>query len=312
MKYNNSELLRYVDRIKFTQEDKRKYQPQIDNLIKSLSDCIKENSDTKVLKVLQAGSWKKGTILKADSENPVDIDLVFFLDIDDEDFTTLDKVNDLMIDFLMKVYPQKSRDDFWDNPKTSGLEFISSGLNVDIVPVKEIDDGPYVQQPDKSFSKYVTSPQRQIDFISARKVDNPNFTAIVRILKKWKNHNQLQLSSFDVELICAYLEINNAVETDILTSLIRFFKFLGKKKFPSILFGTGNQNQDDCVVYISDPTNDANNAAQYITRKEWKEIRNKANLAFERIFFANEKDTKGETIELWREVIDGKFNVEEL
>ena len=311
MLLTNKELQNYVERIKFSRADKRKYQSQIDNFISLLSKSIDENTETKVVKVQQAGSWKKGTILKPDSNNPVDIDLVFYLDIDDNDFSTLEEVNDLMINFLRNVYPNKERKDFWDNPKTAGLEFISSGLNVDIVPVKQIDEGPYVEQPDKSFKKYVTSPQGQIDFISERKSENPNFSAIVRILKKWKNCNKLKISSFIIEIICAQLEINEGNITNISDSLCRFFEFLGRKNFPEILFGNGKRNSSTSFIYIADPTNDENNTAEYISEKEWNHIRSVANRAFERIFFANELDVKNKSLDLWKEEIDRSFNIKD-
>ena len=78
MNLNNSQLINYKDRIKFTNEDKLRYQDQIDHLVSSIESKIRERTDTRVIKVLQAGSWKKGTILKPKDDIPFDIDLIFF------------------------------------------------------------------------------------------------------------------------------------------------------------------------------------------------------------------------------------------
>ena len=104
MNYSNQDLLNFVEKIKFKREDKAKYQSQIDYLVSNLSQNIQENTDTKVLKILQSGSWKKGTILKPKDDNPVDIDLVFFLDIDFNNYSTFQKINILIVSFLKKIY----------------------------------------------------------------------------------------------------------------------------------------------------------------------------------------------------------------
>ena len=124
MKLNNTQLINFKERIKFSDEDKRKYQLQIDNLISSIQAKIDERTDTTVIKVLQAGSWKKGTIIKPLDETPIDIDLVFFLDIDFSNYSTFQEINKLMIPILKSIYPQKNSDDFWSNPKRLDLNLL--------------------------------------------------------------------------------------------------------------------------------------------------------------------------------------------
>jgi len=161
---NSSQLLNYKDRIKFTNEDKEKYQPQIDNLISTIKSKVSENMDTRVLKVWQAGSWKKGTILKPKDDVPVDIDLLFFFDVDQEDYSELHHANNIILPILKSIYSQKKDEDFWDSSKTAGLEFISSGLNVDVVPVGKTRDSDYIAQPDKNHTVYYTSPKKQLKY----------------------------------------------------------------------------------------------------------------------------------------------------
>lgn len=314
MKLNNTQLINFKERIKFSDEDKKYYQSQIDNLVSSIQAKIDEHTDTFVVKVLQAGSWRKGTIIKPFDDNPIDIDLVFFLNIDYSNYQTFQEINKLMIPILKKIYPNKNDDEFWNNPKTAGLEFIASGLNVDIVPVRETNVPDYVQQPDTHNNKYFTSPKNQLKFIADRKTANTNFTTIVRILKKWKNFQEISLSSFATELIVSYLDLNNGIETSIEESLLRFFKLLGKKQFPKILFDApyGNYKDDGSYIYISDPTYNENNITRYITKEEWTIIRKKANIAFDTLIFADEEEYLTPTIVLWKEVFGTEFNIEEI
>ena len=314
MKLNNTQLINFKERIKFSDEDKRKYQLQIDNLISSIQAKIDERTDTTVIKVLQAGSWKKGTIIKPLDETPIDIDLVFFLDIDFSNYSTFQEINKLMIPILKSIYPQKNSDDFWSNPKTAGLEFIASGLNVDIVPVRETNVADYVQQPDAYNNKFFTSPKLQLKFISDRKIANSNFSTIVRILKKWKNFQGINLSSFAIELILSHLEIAYGVETNIEESLLRFFKLLGKKQFPTITFNApyGTYKPDGSFVYIADPTYNENNVTRYLTKNDWDLIREKANIAFDTLILSDEEEYNTPTISLWKELFGHEFNVDEM
>jgi hypothetical protein len=313
MKLKNTQLLNFKERIKFSNEDKKKYQPQIDNLISSIQIKINEHTDTNVVKVLQAGSWRKGTIIKKMDNNPVDIDLVFFLNIDMSNYETFQEISQVMIPILKLIYPNKNDEDFWDNPKTAGLEFISSGLNVDIVPVRDINTEDYVQQPDINNIRFFTSPKNQLKFISERKEANPNYSTIVRVLKKWKNFQEVKLSSFAIELIVAHLDLTIEIETTIEESLLRFFKYIGQKTFPVITFNApyGTYKPDNSCVYIADPTYNDNNVTKYINNNDWENVREKANIAFDTILLADEEEFITPSVELWKEIFGGEFNINE-
>lgn len=172
----------------------------------------------------------------------------------------------------------------------------------------------YVQQPDAHNNRYFTSPKNQLQFISDRKFANPNFTTIVRILKKWKNFQQIELSSFAIELIVSYLEINEGVETSIEESILRFFKILGKKQFPVILFNApyGTYSADNSHIYIADPTYNENNVTKYVLKQDWDEVRTTANLAFDTLLLADEEEYTSLTILLWKEIFGTEFNIDQL
>ncbi len=310
MKLTNGQLLNYKERIKFGKEEKAEYQDQIDRMIGLIEAAILEHIDTRVIKVRQAGSWRKGTIIKPQHDVPVDIDLIFYLDIDHDEYSDLHHANDKMMPILKSVYPQKNDEDFWDNPRTAGLEFIESGLHVDIVPVGKTNNPDYVAQPDIDGNVYYTSPTKQLEFIKQRKEANPNYTAIVRLIKKWRNFQDIKLSSFAIELIVAHLDITAGVEIDISEAILRFFKLIGKKKFPVILFNApfGTYEDEGSHVYIADPTHSSNNVVRSMTDSDWGLVRECANTAFDTLVLAEEEPHQTATLDLWKELFGPDFN----
>lgn len=324
MKINDQQLKNFVSRIKFSTHDKSEYKDQIENLKTQLDKYLTEHPlDVEIKKTKQAGSWAKGTILYPSANTGLDIDIAFYLKVGEVDEKDLHKINSTIVKLLKKIYPTKEEKDFEKNPRTANVVFKTSGLSVDIVPVIDIIDKlpqrkdleGYVFQPDsKSFTWYVTSIDKQLTFISDRKANNSNYASIVRILKKWKSVKNLPISSFAIELIVAYLDINKGVVTNIEEAVLRTWNFLGEKKYPKISFGapsiTTYDNAGD--VMISDPTNSNNNVVKYLSESDWDRVRNEANTALETICFADEKEFESETITLWKEVFGSEFNISEL
>ena len=122
------------------------------------------------------------------------------------------------------------------------------------------------------------------------------------------------MSSFAIELILSHLEIAYGVETNIEESLLRFFKLLGKKQFPTITFNApyGTYKPDGSFVYIADPTYNENNVTRYLTKNDWDLIREKANIAFDTLILSDEEEYNTPTISLWKELFGNEFNVDEM
>jgi hypothetical protein len=319
MNLTSQQLINFVNRIKFSTVDKSEYKSQIENLIIELDDYLLRHSDLSIVRVLQAGSWRKATILKPSTDVPLDIDLAFYLNTSKiSNISDFHNVNSKIVELLRKIYPSKSEKDFYESTKTSNVKFITSGLSVDIVPVEEIPPSQihgfteYVKQPDSETNVYyITSVKKQISFIVERKKDNQNFTAIVRILKYWKYAKSLPISSFTIELVVAYLDIKKEVVLNVEEAVIRFFTLLSSKKFPVISFDApiGFVDSSSSHIYVADPTNNANNSAKYIKQKDWDLVRYEASVALDTLCYAQSLVNSYRTIELWREVFGPEFNV---
>lgn len=325
MKLKNNQLLHFVDKIKLQKDNMQKYRDQINNLKEKLEDKIKndERNGLKVTKYLLAGSWKKHTILKPTGDNPIDIDLVLFVSGDENIQDDLKKLHDFIVIYLQEIYPQKDikRDvDAEENTKSITIRFSGSGLEVDIVPVVPLSSPEnYVWQPQKGGGgKYLTSIENHLNFSLQLRKNNPNYTAIVRVLKWWKNEKELNpyedeggISSFAIELIVAYLDIVEGVETNIEEAIIRFFQFVSSTKFPDIKFDHAINRIPyySTPVYIADDTNNENNAAKKIDTSKWNEIFEEAEEAFDTLNLAQDRNFEADTINEWKSVFGPTFNI---
>jgi hypothetical protein len=231
MKLTNTQLQNFISRIKLKRENMPKYKEQIDNLILKLEEKIKKDESTglRVTRVLRAGSWKKGTILRPTGDFPIDIDLVFFIEGDVSVKDDVQKLHDFVVEYLESIYPTKDiyRDvDAEGNTKSVKIKFTGTGLEVDIVPVVPLSTPVgYVWQPERGGrGTYITSVDGQLEFAKERKNKNNSFTSVVRAIKWWRNYKEIDkiLKSFTIELIASHLELTKGIETNIEEGLIRF------------------------------------------------------------------------------------------
>lgn len=325
MRLSNSQLQVFVDKIRLKPENMQKYREQIDNLKTKLDEKIKNDKRTglKVTKYVIAGSWKKHTILRPTGDNPIDIDLVLFVEGDENIQNDLKKLHDFIVEYLEEIYPQKdiNRDvDAEGNTKSITIKFSGTGLEVDIVPVVPLSSPKeYVWQPQRGGGgKYITSISKQLDFSAQLRKDNTSYTAVVRALKWWRNYKELcptddepGLSSFAIELIVGYLDANNGVENNIEEGIIRFFQFVSSADFPIIKFKGAINNIPvyDTPIYIADNTNNENNVAKKLTDSKWNEIVSEAEDAFDSLNIAQSKQNESETIDEWKRIFGPTFNI---
>ena len=112
VEYTNQQLTNFVNRIKLSQEKKSSYTNQIENLIENVRKAINEMENTKVTRIKRAGSWRKGTALAPKGENPLDIDMVFFVEVEEDTSFDAEELREEVIDVLCEAYPNKKRSDF--------------------------------------------------------------------------------------------------------------------------------------------------------------------------------------------------------
>ncbi len=326
MKLTNTELQNFINRIKLKQEDMPKFREQMQNLKDRLNDKINNDTQTgiKVTKFIIAGSWKKGMILRATGDNPIDIDLVLYVEGDDSLAEEMEKLHDFVVEYLSEIYPTKDihRDvDAEGKTKSIKIKFVGTGLEIDIVPVVPLETPKeYVWQPERGGGgTYITSVTKQLEFARCRKAENSSVTAIIRAIKWWRNYKELKpsddesgISSFTIELIASFLDVNYGIETNIEEGIIRFFQFLSGLDFPIIRF-TGAigevPSHFTSAIFVADPTNNENNTSKKIHESKWNEIKEEANDAWEALNIAQSKNNEGDTVEEWKYVFGSSFNI---
>lgn len=326
MVLTNTDLKFFVNKIRLKPEDMPKYRDQVKRLTNNLEERIKNDKRTglKVTRAVISGSWKKHTILRPTGDTPIDIDLVLFVTGDENIMNDIPKLHNFIVSYLEEIYPQKdiSKDvDAEGHTKSVKLKFTGSGLEVDIVPVVPlIEPDTYVWQPQRGGGgKYITSIDKQLSFAKDRRDKNDSYTKIVRCLKWWRNYKELKpgdgepgLSSFAIELIAAYLDITEGVQTNIEEGIIRFFQFLSAQKFPEITFKDAIRSIPrpyNTPIFVADNTNNENNACKKLTREKWDEIVNEAAEAFDTLNIAQSRRNEGDTIEEWKSVFGPSFAI---
>ncbi|SDI12968.1 hypothetical protein SAMN05216466_12770 [Paraburkholderia phenazinium] len=311
----NKELLYYDHEVLRLPADKRKeYHEQVDRLVGELSQSLKDKAEIKVTRVVKAGSFAKHTILRKTNDDPVDVDVVFYIDGKDIGTETLKSLGDTIYDLLIKQYPNKSVSDFQIQRRAATVEFIGSGLAVDIVPVIQMPSNPdYGWQYDLADgSRNLTSAPGQIKFVRDRKNADGNFRTLVRLGKRWRRHTEVPgLKSFHIELVIAHLlEVNGNVGS-IEQRFLDFLLFLAQDKLkPRIDFqenrGYPQVAFNDPVVVV-DPVSNGNNTTARITDTERLEIANIAQNSWETAYTASMEDD----VDQWKEIFGPRFRVKD-
>ena len=306
LKYYDSDVLRLPN-------DKRtEYHRQVDSLVKKLGAAFREELDIKIDKVVKAGSFAKHTILRKMGDYPIDVDVVFYMsgqDIDDADLETLSAT---IHELLLKLYPNKSVEDFEIQKKAATVTFVGTGLSVDIVPVikDEKREGYGWQFDSQGDSKIHTCPPCQIRFVQDRKAKDASFRTLVRLVKQWRNYCEVdRLKSFHIELIVAHLLDIEAGGGSIERCFCNFLLYIAQSQLEKKISFPENEQPlgkfDDPVV-IYDPFDSNNNVASRITEGERREIVDAAKKAWETAHFASvENDHK-----VWKEIFGPHFRTE--
>jgi len=314
MALTNTELRYYDSNVLRLPADKRKeYHAQVDRLVDELRKSVKDKTEITITKVVKAGSFAKFTILRKTTYDPVDVDVVFYVSGRDANKETLDSLSATIYDLLVKIYPNKSVEDFEIQRKAATVTFVGTGLSVDIVPVIEDESRPgYGWQFDiHDGSKIQTCAPCQIQFVRDRKNQDGDFRTLVRMAKKWRNYAEVKpLKSFAIELIMAHVLATQGKEGSIEQRFRNFLLYIAQSglkepiSFPENTLPLGAFSDP---VVIFDPVYSFNNVTSRISEAERKEIVAAAQEAWETVNFASVEDDDA----VWKEVFGPGFKVED-
>ena len=315
MGLTNKQLQYYDAEILRLPSDKRsEYHAQVDRLIVALKAALADKKEVQVSKVIKAGSFAKHTILRKTSNDPVDVDVVFYISDPEADHETLQQLNDWIFELLVKQYPNKSVEDFEIQRRTAKVVFVGSGLTVDVVPVVEDTARPgYGWQFDlKDGTKSETCAPGQIKFIRDRKDKDPHFRTLVRLAKRWRNQAELhRLKSFTIELLMARILDVDGPTGSIERKFLNFLLYIAQSELKDIISFQENSLPlgtfpNDAVVVI-DPVSSRNNVTMRLSDDERREIVNTAKEAWETACYASSANDN----DAWKEIFGPRFRTEE-
>lgn len=314
MPLTNTELLWYDSNVLRLPKDKRtEYHEQVDRLIKELRKHVENRAELTVTKVVKAGSFAKYTILRKTNDDPVDVDVVFYIAGKDVNHETFADLSETIYELLIKIYPTKKVEDFEIQRRAATVTFVGTGLAVDIVPVLQDARCPdYGWQFDiQDGSKSETCAPCSIQFIANRKNTDTHFRTLIRLAKRWKNHMKpAGLKSFHIELIMAHLLEKNGTGASIEQRFREFLLYIAKSGLKERIDFVENRSSPavkfSAPVVIVDPVNNSNNVTSRIEESERAEIVKMAKESWETAVLASEDDD----LELWKEIFGPRFRVE--
>jgi hypothetical protein len=318
MELTDTQLNYFVNnRLKLLKGKRAEYLAQVDYLIARFAAAARGDEVINIKKFLKTGSLRKGTVLRPRGGLGVDADVAVYLNANGARYD-LATLHDRIRRLLAKIYPTKKPEDFTVQPRTLGIEFHDSGLEMDLVPLLVIDGpGDYGWQPSsRGHAPVKTSVTKQLEFIRARRDGYANFAALIRLLKFWRNFREFDesLRSFTIELIVSHLQDVEGPPPSLEARLLRFFLYVAETQLKTpISFkecGTPASFPNDPVVVL-DPCNVDNNVARKITDQDCAAIVEKCINAWETLSYARNYGGKTQTLELWKEVFGRSFVIED-
>ena len=306
------------DKVNVKRDDVKEYRDQVGRLRDRLKEYIDAHPDYGFVESLHSGSLAKGTALKTLN----DMDVAVYVKKSQAPADENGLLSWMEERLREAVRPLGLKDDqVHPEAHCVRLEYRSSGLNVDVVPVLyegDRDDVGYLITD--TGDRVKTSVKLHRDFIKKRKDAQPNdFAQVVRLVKWWIRQLKLRdddfrFKSFMAELICAYLVDGGLEMSDYPEALERFFAYIVMSELKERIafadyYALSDVMQPTFVeMEIYDPVNAENNVASRYSSADRMRIVNAATGALDAITEARFVEAKGRAVDLWRKVFGPSFN----
>ncbi|QDV85401.1 CBASS oligonucleotide cyclase [Planctomycetes bacterium TBK1r] len=317
----HSDLAAFADSsVNLKREDAKEYREQVNRLRTKMEAFIKENPDVGLRKMLLSGSLAKGTALKSLN----DIDVAIHVTSPDAPTGESDLL-DWLVEQLRKVYPNMNADQISRGNHCVRISFRGSGLDVDVVPIYEIDDDPlgrgYLYASD-SGNRVLTSIPMHLDFIRKRKASCvTHYAQMIRFAKFWSAKRKIVMGdsfrckSFLVELLMAKRLDSGAILSNYPDALEEFFAYIVQTRlsdqiaFTDYFKASEIPDRGPSSIEILDPVNLENSIVADYSESDRNTLVDQAEDALDAISEARHATTKGRAIECWKEVFGPTFKV---
>lgn len=314
---DHADIVRFAEeRVNLRREDATELRAQTNRLRERLEAYLAEHPDFGLRKMLLSGSLAKGTALKSIS----DIDVACYVASE----SAPDEITEL-IDWLAKklesAFPNFKPEQIKRKTYSVGVNFISTGNEVDVVPILYGGDPQwrgYLISQDTG-EKLMTSVPMHLEFVRKRKRANDiHFAQLVRLIKFWSNLRKqedegFRFKSFLVELIVAHLADRGTPLDDYPEALAAFFSYIAVDDLRTTIAFADYYDPSTCAatndpVRAWDPVNCENNVAKLYTAENKTKIVQAALDAGDAIDSALHAVTKADTVRYWQKVLGPTFN----
>lgn len=296
--------------------ERDRHRGQVNRLRDKLANHIAEHPEYSLIKTIHSGSIAKGTALKSTS----DMDVAAYLDASKVPSGREGELISEIATVLRNAYgATKSADDFEEQAHSVKVHFHGSGLDIDVVPV--VYDSGADDRGDlitKTGERVETSVRLHKEFVRTRRTNHgPEFTQVVRFLKYWARAQKaargdsFRCKSFLLELIVAHLADDGLALSDYPTAIEGVFAWVVKTGLNDPItfadFGGRPTLQGTDPIEVIDPVNATNNVCRTYTATDQALLVEVANDAFDAITAANYGQTRGYSIDCWKEIFGPTF-----
>lgn len=305
-----------AQRVNLSRDDVSDYRKQVARLREKLTAYIHEHPGFDLVKMLHAGSVAKGTALKTLN----DMDVAVYVE---SGSAPEDEIG--LLDWTGARLREAYGGTIKPEQVTIGhhcvtMEFKTSGLDVDVVPVLyegDAQDRGYLIPPSTGV-RVLTSIPMHLEFIRKRKTAVPHhYRQMVRLVKWWaqiqkQSRDSFRFKSFITELLLAKMVDKGVVMTDYVDALFGFFSHVVRTRLSERVVFTDNYAAEEVTgtgspVQIYDPVNPDNNVASLYSAADVAIIVEAAEDALDAIAYARRATTKGEAVSAWQEILGSGF-----
>lgn len=312
-------IAKFAERhVNLDRETASKYRQQIRRLSEELQGHLSRSPSFSLRKMLLSGSLAKHTALKTINDG----DVAMYVEAAPE---SVWKLTRWLAEKMRTAFPNLRPEQVEIQDYSVRIDFRGTRLSVDVVPVyaekgEAGDDDWGVVVSQKEGMTLRTNIRLHKEFIKKRRVNNPDFAQVVRLVKWWirarkAEDNRFKFKSFMAELILTHLIDNGEPIKDYPEAMIAFFDYIAKDQFKSSIYFRDypeglpqSQGLRQDAIRIFDPVNGANNVARKYQESDRMLIISSAIDAGDAIEAALHARTRHESIHYWRKIFGPVFS----
>jgi hypothetical protein len=254
--------------------------------LNGITQILQNDPHLSVAKCLPGGSFAKGTMVRGNFE----ADIVYIFNKKKQ--AESESVRNYVFKLMKGNFPDAVEVRMKSKAIQLTLQKPIGRLCFDILPSYDINSPLQLSQVPNLTDHSAASTQFQVEYIKLQKSKMPYFGDLIRVLKYWRDHYKVPLSSYQLELVAAAALFGKPSQSWEEVLLACFYKMLEMIagvaivpvdwhyfKHPKIVFATKSESG----ILMVDPGNPANNVGASLRQTEIELIRTQTQAAIRMI-----------------------------